>query len=121
MTAARIRAEQRGRRAEALAAWFLRMKGYRILARRFKTPVGEIDLVAKRGGTLAIVEIKARADLTAGVTAVTPAARRRIVRATEAFLNWHGRTTQSIRFDVVVMRPWRLPRHIPDAWRPDMG
>ena len=121
MMETRAQAEQWGRRAEAWAAWLLRLKGYRILARRFKTPVGEIDLAARRGGVLAVVEIKARPDLADGMAAVTPAARRRIARATDAFLAYYGRPPRTVRFDVIVVRPWRLPRHIPDAWRPDMA
>lgn len=73
-TLERQRAERRGRRAEKIAAWFLRAKGYAVLARRYKTPVGEIDLVARRGRTLAFVEVKARKE---GEAALRRSARAR--------------------------------------------
>jgi putative endonuclease len=115
----RRRAYLRGRRAETLAAWLLRLKGYRILARDFRLPVGEIDLVARRGGVLAVVEVKRRSHLAAGLEAVTPRQRRRLARAAEAFQARHPRLRAlRLRFDVVVVVPGALPRHIADAWRP---
>jgi putative endonuclease len=79
-------AEQRGRGAELLCLWQLRLKGYRILARRYKTPVGEIDLIARRGRVLAAIEVKARADLDLAGEAITPRQRHRISRAFAHFL-----------------------------------
>lgn len=116
----KIQAERRGRRAEQGAAWLLRLKGYRILGRRVKTPVGEIDLVARRGPVVAIVEVKARPDMTAGLEAVTSTARRRIARAAAHYLARTDMAAETVRFDLVVMRPRRLPRHLPDAWRLDI-
>jgi len=113
----RADAERRGRRAEVRAAWWLRLKGYRILATRYRTPMGEIDLIARRGGCIAFIEIKARATLEAGLEAVSPTARRRIARAAGAFLAQRGLAGASARFDVIVMRPRHLPCHIRDAWR----
>ena len=106
-------AETRGRRAEALAAWALRLKGYRVLARRFRSGAGEIDLIVRRGRTLVFVEVKQRPDEAAAVAAVTPAAARRIARAAEL---WIGRNPVLAgfdrRFDVVAVVPRRWPRHI---------
>lgn len=114
---ARQQAERRGRRAEALAAWALRLKGYRILARRWRVPVGEIDLVARRGRLIAFVEVKQRASETEGVEAVTPAAQRRIARAASVWLAAHPDAAGfDCRFDVIVCVPGRLPRHIAGAF-----
>lgn len=110
-----------GHGAEFAAAWFLRCKGYRILARRFRAPVGEIDLVARRGAHYAFVEVKARGgDFTAGeVLRAGQAARVR--RAAEA---WLAQQTQrgalpadwSASLDLIVIQPWRLPQHVSDAF-----
>ncbi len=110
----RRRAERRGRRAEAIAAFYLRLKGYRVVARRYKTPVGEIDLVVRRGGTLAFVEVKARGDDEAAIEAVGPDGRRRIARAAETWLTRYPAASEmQLRFDVVVVaRGLSLPRHL---------
>jgi putative endonuclease len=116
----RRRADARGRFAERLAEASLLLRGFAILARRTQTPAGEIDLVARRGGLLAIVEVKARPSLAAGVEAVTPADRRRIARAAAAFVATRpGLQRMRVRFDIIVVRPWAWPRHFPDAWRAD--
>ncbi len=98
----------------------LRLKGYRILARRFRTPSGEIDLAAGRDRTVAFLEVKARSNFTAAA-AVTATQHRHIERAAELFLaqypKFHGFDYQ---FDLVAVMPWRLPSHLPDAWRQDM-
>lgn len=109
----------RGRRAEGLAAWWLRLKGYHILARGYRVPVGEIDLVARRGRVLALVEVKTRGRETAAAEAITPRQRRRVERAAEAFLQTHrALATLDLRFDAIfVLGPLRL-RHLRDAWRP---
>lgn len=115
----RQRARRRGRRAETLCAWLLRIKGYRILARNVRGPVGEIDIVARRGGIVVAVEVKARADFAAAAEAVGERQRRRVARAAEAFVR--GRPDLAgarLRFDVMLVVPGRLPRHIKDAWRP---
>jgi putative endonuclease len=114
---ARRRAYGLGLRAETLAALLLRLKLYRILARRLAEGGGEIDLVALRGRTLVFVEVKARDDFTAAIEAVTPAQRRRIIRGAEAFLgrrpNYAG---YDIRFDVILVAPRSWPRHIENAF-----
>lgn len=104
--------------AEALAAASLMFKGYRILARRYRTKVGEIDLVARRGKVLAIVEVKRRADLASGVEAVVPQAQRRIRRAAELFVRHYPALSElGLRFDIIVITPFRWPVHVVDAWR----
>ncbi|MEL7453164.1 MAG: YraN family protein, partial [Pseudomonadota bacterium] len=84
-------AERRGRRGETLAALALQLKGYAILARRVRTPSGEIDLIARRGNLVAFVEVKARPDLMAALEAVTPRAQARICRTAEL---WMARRTE---------------------------
>lgn len=118
----RRRAENWGRIAESLAIWRLRAAGWRILARDWRRPQGEIDIVARRGRVLAIIEVKARADLASAAYAVLPRQQRRIVRAAAAFVA--GRpdlASLDLRFDAVLVAPWRLPRHIDDAWRSTDG
>ena len=92
--------------------------GYRIVARRYRTKVGEIDLVARRGGVLAFVEVKRRARLADGLEAVTARSQVRIRRAAELFLQRHPALAPlALRFDVVIITPWAWPRHVVDAWR----
>lgn len=108
----------RGRRAEWLAAWWLRLQGYRILARGWRSPLGEIDLVAARGGILAFVEVKRRAEEAAALRAVSAKQRARIERAARGFLQRHPELSgHACRFDALLLLPGRLPRHLPDAWR----
>lgn len=110
----------RGRHGEGLAAWWLRLKGYRLLARNFRSGAGEIDLIACRGAVLAMVEVKTRGDLASASEALGPRQRARIVRAAEAFLQQRPQLAQlSVRFDVILVAPGRIPRHLLDAWRPD--
>jgi len=113
------RAWQFGRNAETLCAWVLRLKGYQILARDFRVPVGEIDIVARRHRTLAFIEVKARADAPV-VEALTPRQRRRIVRAAEAFVRARrAYAAFDMRFDVMLVRRRGWPRHLVNAWRAD--
>lgn len=109
-----------GRRAETWAAWWLRCKGYRVLARDFRAKVGEIDLVARRGGVLALIEVKARHGEDQATAAPRPEQRRRIERASLVFLQRHPQLADlRLRFDVIFMVRGKMPHHIPDAWRPD--
>jgi putative endonuclease len=106
-----------GLSAEMRAAAWLLAKGYRISARRWKSPVGEIDIVARRGETLIFVEVKARDHLDAAAEAVTPRQRQRIVAAAEAWLAQHpDDVMREMRFDVVLVAPRRLPRHLTNAF-----
>ena len=112
-------AERRGRGAERLAAALLRAKGYRILARRFRSPAGEIDLVAARGRVLAFVEVKRRRDAAEAAESVTAKGRARIARAAENFVALYpDRHTCAFRFDVMTLSGL-FPVHVADAWRPD--
>jgi putative endonuclease len=116
----RHRREAWGRLAETLAAWSLRLRGFRIVGRRFRTPVGEIDLVARRRHLLAFVEVKARPDPAQAAFALGQRQRQRTARAAELFLLRHPEHAGcTMRFDLITVRPWRLPRHLPDAWRLD--
>ncbi len=110
--------DSRGRRAERIAAWRLRLAGYRVLARRYRTPVGEIDLIARRGRRLVMVEVKARPTEASARQAVPARQRRRIEMAARRFLAANPRyRDHAVRFDVIAVVPGRLPIVIPDAWR----
>ena len=112
-------AQRRGRLAETLAVWWLRVRLYRILARDWRSPVGELDIVARRGHILAIIEVKHRASLVQAAEAVSQRQQRRILRATEQFVALHpGLEKLDWRFDVLLLAPGRLPRHWLDAFRP---
>ena len=114
----RERAYRRGGRAELLCLWHLRFKGYRILARRYRTPVGEVDLIARRGGVLAAVDVKARPDIASAGEAVSPRQRQRVARALSYFLSGRPDLAHlAPRFDVMLVTPRRWPRHLIDAWR----
>lgn len=112
----RRRAESWGRRAEDIAAWWLRLKGYRVLAKRVRTPFGEVDLVIRRGRTLVFVEVKARLDARAAAEAVTFVNQSRVTRAANVLLARYGEGCEAVRIDAVLVSPWRLPRHIVGAW-----
>ncbi len=106
-----------GLSAESRAAAVLIAKGFRIAARRWKSPVGEIDIVARRRDLLVFVEVKARAALDAAAEAVSPRQRRRIIAAAEAWLAAHESDRwRKVRFDAVLVAPRRLPRHIAGAF-----
>jgi putative endonuclease len=113
----RIRAERHGHRAETVALWFLRCKGYRLLERRYKTPAGEIDLVMQRGQTIAFIEVKARKTVDAGVMAVTPQQSRRIANAAGFYVSRHPKAAMQFqRFDIVAVPAYLWPHHITNAF-----
>lgn len=113
----RVAAFQTGLSAESRAAAWLITKGYRILARRFRTPHGEIDIVARRRNLLAFVEVKARASLDDAAYAVTPRQQQRIVAAAQVWLMTHPEHANfELRFDVVLVAPKRLPTHLTAAF-----
>jgi putative endonuclease len=113
----REEAHAHGHRAENIALWFLRVKGYRLLARRFKTPVGEIDLIMRKGQTTAFIEVKARTTVDESLYAVTPSQSRRIAQAA----NWYAAKDETTakgfqRFDIVAIPSYLWPTHIKNAF-----
>jgi len=113
----RRRAQRRGRFAEYLAAAFLLAKGYRIIAIRFRTKAGEIDLIARKGDLAVFVEVKARVGEREAVDAVSATAQKRIRAASDVWLAKRPDAARlSQRYDVVAVLPWRLPRHFKDAF-----
>jgi putative endonuclease len=110
---ARVAAFRTGLSAESRAAAFLMAKGYRILARRFRTPHGEIDIVARRRNLVAFIEVKARASLDEAAFAVTPRQQTRIIAAAQAWLMAHPEHADfDLRFDAMLIAPRHLPRHL---------
>ena len=109
-------AEKRGRGAESIAAWWLRLHGWRILARRARVPGGEVDIVARRGRTLAFVEVKARATDAAAGFSLDPYRLRRVVVAAERLSPRYMRDGDEVRIDAIFIVPRRLPRHLAHIW-----
>ncbi len=116
----RQRFEKAGRRAEFLACWFLRLKGYRILTQRFKTRQGEVDIIAKNRKHIVVVEVKQRATAEKLHEIVSYENSQRVMNAAEIFLNKHRefqKTDYDLRFDIIhVIGRWKI-LHIPDAFR----
>ena len=109
----RVAAFRTGLSAESRAAAFLIAKGYRILAKRYRTPYGEIDLVARKRNLIAFVEVKARASLDDAAWAVTPRQQQRIINAAQAWLMAHPEHAEfEMRFDAMLIAPRSLPRHL---------
>ena len=109
----RVAAFRTGISAESGAAAFLMAKGYRILAKRYRTPHGEIDLVARRRNLIAFVEVKARASLDEAAYAVTPRQQQRIIDAAQGWLVAHPEHAEfELRFDAMLIAPRSLPRHV---------
>ena len=118
-TAARRRAWRAGRWAESLASLRLRVTGYRILARNWRSPVGEIDIIARRGDFLVIIEVKNRLAQEAALYAVSPRQQLRLARAALAFQAHRADCRGlSLRFDVMTVGPGFWPTHLKEAWRP---
>ena len=113
----RVAAFRLGVSAESRAAFFLIAKAYRIVARRYRTPFGEIDIVARRRRALVFVEVKARDTIDEGLEAVSERGKRRIVDAAQFWLAQHpGDVNAEIRFDVILVAPGKIPRHIANAF-----
>lgn len=110
-------AEKRGRGAETLACWFLRLHGWRILARRARVHGGEVDIVARRGRILAFIEVKARATEAAAGFALDDWRLRRVVSAAEQLAPRFMRAGDDVRIDALFMVPGRWPRHLADVWQ----
>ena len=113
----RYAAEKRGRGAEAIAALWLRLHGWKILARRAKVRGGEVDIIARRGRTLAFVEVKARATEDAAAFSLDAYRLRRVVVAAERLAPRFMREGDDLRIDAVYIVPRRWPRHLPDIWQ----
>ena len=113
----RREAERRGRGAETLACWYLRLKGWRILARRARVHGGEVDIVARRGRTLAFVEVKARATDEAAAFALGGYRLRRVVVAAERLAPRYLRAGDDVRIDALFIVRGKLPRHLANVWQ----
>lgn len=113
----RIRHYRNGLRAEIAAAFYLLLRGYLPVAWRYKTPVGEIDLIVRRGHTLVFVEVKARANHTAAAEALHARNQARVVRAAQYYLGSHPNAANyTIRFDAVLIAWYRWPHHLIHAF-----
>jgi len=118
MIARRQQAERRGRRGETLAAWYLRLHGWMIVARRLRTPRGEVDLVARRGRMVAFVEVKWRRNQAGLATAIDEARLRRVAACARNIAHRYCRPGDDMRIDVLLLAPRCWPRHIVNAWMP---
>ena len=113
----RAQTYQKGHAAESFAAWWLRFKGYRIVARRHKTPVGEVDIIAQRGRMLVAVEVKYRRAMVEAMEAVSHQQRGRIMRAMEYFRAGNPVLAEyTLRYDVMALAPRCWPCHMVHAW-----
>ena len=110
-------AERRGRGAETIACWYLRLLGWRILARRARVPGGEVDIVARRGRTLAFVEVKARSSEDAVAFSLDHWRLRRVAVAAERLAPRYMRAGDDVRVDAMFIVPGRWPRHLPNVWQ----
>lgn len=114
----RREADRRGREGEAEAAMYLAQQGWRIVAERVKTKAGEIDLIAKRSGLVAFVEVKWRARAASLVDAIDERRLRRVAAAVECVWPNYATDGEDIRIDVILLAPGRKPTHIENAWMP---
>lgn len=117
----RVRAYKTGVKAERYAALYLRLKGYRIIKQRYKTPVGEVDIIAQRGEALVFIEVKAHKETDMSLYAVNERAQRRIEKAAGHFVIYHpDYAGLNMRFDVMVVAPGFaggiFPKHLDNAW-----
>ena len=112
----RIAAERRGRQAERLCAWWLRLKGWSILDRRVRTPAGEIDLIARRGSMVAFVEVKARRTDESLDSAIDERRLARVAAAAESLAHIYLAPGDDMRIDVMLLAPGRPPRHLTNVW-----
>lgn len=112
----RRQAERRGRRGETIAAWWLRLHGWRIVAQRVKLGMGEVDLIARRRRTVAFIEVKTRSNEAELGLSIDAYRLRRVAAAANALAPRYARNGEDIRIDVILLAPWRKPRHIANAW-----
>ncbi len=114
----RREAEARGRRGETIAAWWLRLHGWRILAQRVRVHAGEVDLVARRGRIVAMVEVKTRQKSDDLATAIDAHRLRRVAAAATVIAPRFLRTGDDLRIDVMLVTGgWRIT-HLPHVWQP---
>jgi len=113
----RQRAEKRGRGAETLACWYLRLRGWQILARRARVPGGEVDIIARRRGVLAFVEVKARATEEAAAMSLDDWRLRRVAVAAERLAPRYMRDGDDLRIDALFIVPRRWPKHLANVWQ----
>ncbi len=116
MSSQREAAEQRGRRAETIAAWYLRLKGWRIVARRARVRGGEVDIIARRGHTLAFVEVKWRASAAALADSIDERRLRRVAVAADQLRHRYAKADDDVRIDVILLAPGRWPHHLVNVW-----
>lgn len=109
-------AEVRGHWGESAAAWWLRLHGWQIIGKRVRVKVGEVDLIARRHRTVAFVEVKTRATALELDTAIDTYRLRRVAAAANALAPRYAPKGEDVRIDVILIAPWRLPRHIANAW-----
>ncbi len=113
-------AERRGRIAEYVALWYLRCKGYRLLAHRYKSPMGEVDLIMRKGDTTVFIEVKARKTVDDAVISVTGWQSKRIASASASWMVRDQRAAQGYcRFDIVAVPSYLWPTHIENAFYGD--
>jgi len=113
----RIIAERKGRKAETLVIWWLRIQGYRIIGQRLKTPKGEIDIIAQRGNVIAFIEVKARANFTLGIQSISHYQIKRIIAAAQYWRSTRENLQNfTCRFDIVLVKPYLLIKHIKNAF-----
>lgn len=116
----RRKSEENGRTAELIALWSLRLRGWRLLARRYKTGVGEVDLIMRKGEVTAFIEVKTRQSIDAAVESVSPRQARRIAAAARQFMAEDRKAAlQACRFDIVAVSPYHWPQHIKNAFEGD--
>ncbi|MCH4151692.1 MAG: YraN family protein [Sphingobium sp.] len=113
---ARLAAEKRGRQGERIAAWWLRLKGWQIVARRVRTRAGEIDLIARRGSLVIFVEVKARATEAELDLAIDERRLSRVAAAAESVAHTYLRPGDDMQIDVMLLAPGRIPRHLSNVW-----
>ncbi len=113
---ARLIAEKRGRQGERLAGWWLRLKGWSILARRARTPAGEVDLIARRGAMVAFVEVKMRGSGAALDEAIDARRLARVAAAAESLAAHYLQPGDDMRIDVILLAPGQRPRHLENVW-----
>jgi putative endonuclease len=116
MMGKRERAETRGRRGETIAAWWLRLQGWRIVGERVRTARGEVDLIARRGKTLAFIEVKARKSDADLAIAIDHPRLRRVAAAADVLYPRYAQGAENVRIDVILVAPWRLPHHLVNVW-----